>query len=259
MNEPIIKINNLTLFNVFKEFNISFIKDQFITISGPNNCGKTTLIRAIDRQINTSNCIFLNSTEINEIQTDTYYKKVKTLIPLEYNFSQKTLEDEIDIYTTNKNQEIVKDLLKRLKLNKFKEELIIDLSEQEKLKLQLLICLMEIPEVLLIDNISNYFDKKTNENILSIIKEFQKENHITIIMTTSNLNDTIKSDYLYIINDSKIILEGQPLEVLQKDNVLNKIGLNLPFMIDLSVKLRDYDLIENIEVDMNRMVNTLWK
>ena len=47
--------------------------------------------------------------------------------------------------------------------------------------------------------------------------------------------------------------------MLQKDNVLNKVGLNLPFMMDLSVKLRDYDLIKNVELDMDRMVGTLWK
>ena len=30
-------------------------------------------------------------------------------------------------------------------------------------------------------------------------------------------------------------------------------------MIDLSVKLRDYNLITDIELDMNRMVDELWK
>ena len=52
-------------------------------------------------------------------------------------------------------------------------------------------------------------------------------------MTTSDLNETLYSDYLYIINDSKIIIEGNPIEVLEKDNIINKAGLNLPFMIDL--------------------------
>ena len=31
------------------------------------------------------------------------------------------------------------------------------------------------------------------------------------------------------------------------------------FMMDLSVKLRDYDLVEEIELDMEKMVNRLWK
>ena len=78
-------------------------------------------------------------------------------------------------------------------------------------------------------------------------------------MTTNNLCDTLNTDYLYILNEGEVYLEGEPLEILEKDNILNKIGLDIPFMIDLSVKLRDYDLIENIELDKNRMVDILWK
>ena len=78
-------------------------------------------------------------------------------------------------------------------------------------------------------------------------------------MTTNNMDIALLSDYIYVISDSLILLEGSPLEVLQKDNVLNKLGINLPFMMDLSVKLRDYDLIKDIELDMDRMVDVLWK
>ena len=80
-------------------------------------------------------------------------------------------------------------------------------------------------------------------------------------MTTSNLEDTINCDYIYVIDNNVIAVEGKPIEVLQKDNILNRIGLELPFMIDLSVKLRDYDLIDDIDINMNidRMVDILWK
>ena len=55
------------------------------------------------------------------------------------------------------------------------------------------------------------------------------------------------------------MIEGNPIEIVEKDNIMNKAGLNLPFMIDLSVKLRDYELINCIEQDKDRMVDLLWK
>ena len=70
---------------------------------------------------------------------------------------------------------------------------------------------------------------------------------------------TIYTDYLYILDKGKILLEGIPIEVLKKDNVLNKIGLQIPFMIDLSVKLKDYNLIDDTILNMDKMVNLLWK
>ena len=54
-------------------------------------------------------------------------------------------------------------------------------------------------------------------------------------------------------------LKGTPLEVLKHDNIINKIGLDVPFMVDLSVKLKDYDLIDGIELDQDRMLDILWK
>ena len=82
---------------------------------------------------------------------------------------------------------------------------------------------------------------------------------LTVIITVTNLEISIDTDYLYIIDKGNLELSGKPLEVLEKDNIINKIGLNIPFMIDLSVKLRDYDLITDIETDYDRMIEALWK
>ena len=51
MNENCIEILNLNYKNIFEKFSIGFEKNKFITISGPNNCGKTTLIRILENKI----------------------------------------------------------------------------------------------------------------------------------------------------------------------------------------------------------------
>ena len=94
---------------------------------------------------------------------------------------------------------------------------------------------------------------------MNILHKYQEENNLTIIQTSINLEDSLTTDYLYIINNGEIALEGKPIEVLTNDNIINKIGLNLPFMVDLSVKLKDYDLLDKIILDKDRMVEELWK
>ena len=103
----------------------------------------------------------------------------------------------------------------------------------------------------------NYYLNKND--VIEIINMLKTIKNLTIVYTTDNLEETVNSDYLYILSSGEIILEGAPLKVLEKDNILNKLGLDLPFMIDLSVKLKDYDLIDSIEQDMDRMVDILWK
>ena len=64
---------------------------------------------------------------------------------------------------------------------------------------------------------------------------------------------------MFIINNGKVLLSGSPIEVLKYDNILNKNGLEIPFIIDLSVKMMDYNLIDEPVLDMDRMVDTIWK
>ena len=43
------------------------------------------------------------------------------------------------------------------------------------------------------------------------------------------------------------------------DSLLNKLGLKLPFIIDLSVKLKYYNLVSKINMSPLGMVDSLWK
>ena len=49
--ENIISIYNLSLADLLNKITISVEKNTFITISGPNNCGKTALIRVLNKEL----------------------------------------------------------------------------------------------------------------------------------------------------------------------------------------------------------------
>ncbi len=245
----IIEINSFSDDKLFENLNISVEKNTITTISGSNSCGKTTLMRILNREIITDNTILLNNTSINDYTIRDYTSLVQTVIPLEIVFNEKTLEKELN------NIDLVKGLRIKSILNKDLSTLTI----KEKVLAQLAIALDNKPEVLLLDNIFIYFNDKEKEDIFKFLRSYQKKNKLTVVLTTIDLNDSLYTDYLYIIGNKTIILEGKPLEVLEKDNILNKVGLNIPFMADLSVKLKDYDLIDSIILDKDRMVDILWK
>ena len=245
----IIEINSFSDDKLFENLNISVEKNTITTISGSNSCGKTTLMRILNREVITDNTILLNNTSINDYTIRDYTSLVQTVIPLEIVFNEKTLEKELN------NIDLVKGLRIKSILNKDLSTLTI----KEKVLSQLAIALDNKPEVLLLDNIFIYFNDKEKEDVFKFLRSYQKKNKLTVVLTTIDLKDSLYTDYLYIIGNKTIILEGKPLEVLEKDNILNKVGLNIPFMADLSVKLKDYDLIDSIILDKDRMVDILWK
>lgn len=245
----IIEINSFSDDKLFKNLNINIDKNKIITISGSNSCGKTTLMRILNREIITDNTILLNGININDYTIRDYTSLVQTVIPLEIVFNEKTLEKELNNI----------DLVKGLRIKSILNKDINALTIQEKVLAQLAIAIDNKPEVLLLDNIFIYFNDKEKAEIFKFLRNYQKKNNLTVVLTTINLEDSLYTDYLYIIGNKKIVLEGKPLEVLEKDNILNKVGLNIPFMADLSVKLKDYDLIDSIILDKDRMVDILWK
>ena len=48
--DVILNINNLTYLNIFENLSIYLEKNKIITISGQNNCGKTTLFKKNKRK-----------------------------------------------------------------------------------------------------------------------------------------------------------------------------------------------------------------
>jgi ABC-type cobalamin/Fe3+-siderophores transport system ATPase subunit len=161
--------------------------------------------------------------------------------------------------TKSERNKLIKEIAKTFKLTKLLTKSVESLKNKEKIYLQLALAIIKNPKIILVDDLSLYFSKQELLEITKSLYEYNQKYKTTIIMVTSVLECNLLSDYTYIISNGEIVLEGNPKEVLEKDNILNKAGLNLPFMMDLSVKLRDYDLIENIELDMDRLVNTLWK
>ena len=245
----IIEINSFSDDNLFENLNISVEKNTITTISGSNSCGKTTLMRILNREVITDNTILLNNININDYTIKDYTNLIQAVIPLEIVFNEKTLEKELNNL----------DLVKGLRIKSILNKNIKDLTVKEKVLAQLAIAIDNKPEVLLLDNIFIYFNDKEKEEIFTFLRKYQKKYNLTVLLTTIDLKDSLYTDYLYIIGNKKIILEGKPLEVLEKDNILNKVGLNIPFMADLSVKLKDYDLIDSIILDKDRMVDILWK
>lgn len=263
MNNNCIEIIGLKYLKIFEDFSVAFEKEKFLTISGENNCGKTSLIRIIDGQVPILNTILLYGKKYEEYSITEINSLIKTVIPLELTKTQNTIEEEL-LYqltpntTKEEKQKKVKDISKLFKLTKFLTRTVDNLSVELTIRLQLALAFISNAKIILIDDLSPYFSKKELLDITKTLKEINEKEKTTIIMITSQLECNLLSDYTYIISNGEVVIEGYPMEVLEKDNIINKAGLNLPFMMDLSVKLRDYDLIKQIELDMDRLVDTLW-
>ena len=264
--KELLEVTNLCYKDLFENISFQVEQGKFITISGANNCGKTTLIRILNGQIATEKMIKLLGMYKEEYPQNLWKEITGAIIPQDNpTFFFKTIEEELN-YTIHlfkkseeERQETYKEIIKKYKLTKYQKQNPNEISEFIKIKILLAEKLLGSPQILFLDDICEELEKKEKKEIINLLRTLQLETGVSIVMSTSNLNIALESDYLLIIDEKKILLEGNPLSIIEKDNVLNKIGLELPFMVDLSVKLRDYNLVEKTELDIDRMVDNIWK
>ena len=98
------------------------------------------------------------------------------------------------------------------------------------------------------------------EEFMSFLEQLRTRG-ITIVVSSSSLDEVVYTinSIIYVLDKGMIVSNGDMLEVLSDDSLLNKIGLELPFMVDLSVKLEYYNLTDKINLSPLGMVEHLWK
>ncbi len=255
-----IELNKINYKDILNNFSISFAKNKFYTLTGANSCGKSTLLRLISNEIELIDDINLNDKLLSDYDKIDYKKKVTLLDERNIDFIEETISNEIKLLllkNNNYSKEYLKSTLLKYNLYDNRNKKINNLSLQEKIYLMFIKNLLSNYEVILIDDIDNYCDETIMNKIINLIN--LNKNNKLFIMTIKNINYSLKSDKLIVINKKGIVLEGNPKDVLNKDNIMNKNGIELPFMYDLSIKLRDYNLIDEIILDTDRMIDELWK
>ena len=90
------------------------------------------------------------------------------------------------------------------------------------------------------------------------MKKLNKEEKLTILVTTNNLEDSLYGKELVLL-DKNIILKEKINKAFDNEEVFKKCNLEMPFMASLSHKLKYYGLVDKVILKMDKMVNELWK
>lgn len=109
--------------------------------------------------------------------------------------------------------------------------------------------------IVIFDNIFTYLSDEQKQ----IIKKYLSENHIIYINITSDIEDVFMTKNLMVLTESGVAIEGKTEDVLSEEKLLKRLGFNLPFIFDLSLKLKSYDLVKKTYTDVDGLVNALWK
>lgn len=256
--ETILEINNLTYKKILNNITFSLEKETFNILIGKNSSGKTTLVNCIRNIVkyNGNITIFGKSNKINKtfneigfflednivLEDIVFEELLYCLINLGYTVD----EAKKQIYLVSKKLDIIDLLYKELN----------QLTHAELTLISFVFSIIHSPKLLIIDNELENLNYRLKLKIINYIK---KQKNLTVLFITNNSDYFSLADKLLFINDGEIILEGVLEQLINKEKEFIKCGSKLPFAIDLSNKLIMYNLLNDIETDIEAMVMQIWK
>ena len=107
----------------------------------------------------------------------------------------------------------VEDLINQLGLTAFQKQLYGTLSGGQKRRVDIARALLSNPDILFLDEPTTGLDIQTRKSIWDLLYRLQRDEGMTIILTTHYLDEADEADQLYIIDHGKVIAQGSATEI----------------------------------------------
>ena len=189
-----------------RNINLEFKKGSFNAILGPNGAGKSTTIsmliglkRATNGQI-----IYAPNTRIGVVFQASVLDEKLTV--------KENLAIRAQQYKGIKGGR-VEDLINQLGLTAFQKQLYGTLSGGQKRRVDIARALLSNPDILFLDEPTTGLDIQTRKSIWDLLYRLQRDEGMTIILTTHYLDEADEANQLYIIDHGKVIAQGSATEI----------------------------------------------
>ena len=128
----------------------------------------------------------------------------------------------------------VKDSLDKVGMSGFEKKAPHHLSGGQKKRIAIAGILAMQPEIMVLDEPTSGLDPKGASKILKLLSSLNKEG-MTIIISTHDVDlAPIYSNKIFLINEGKIIKEGNPREVFSDVDMVREANLRLPRIAHLA-------------------------
>ena len=136
--------------------------------------------------------------------------------------------------------ERINEVLRLTGMEAYLERNVSHLSGGQKQRLAIASVMAMSPECIVMDEATAMLDPVGSRQILDTLYHLNREFGITIIMITHRMEETVRADQIYVMDDGNVELVGAPYEIYPQVEKLEQLGLD---------SLLSYKLLHELKVD----------
>ena len=185
---------------------LQFEKGTFNAILGPNGAGKSTTISMLIglKQPTQGEIIYKSGTKIGVVFQTSVLDEMLTV--------RENLTIRARQYKDLKPNR-VSDLIDRLGLSAFQKQKYGTLSGGQKRRVDIARALLSQPDILFLDEPTTGLDIQTRKSIWDLLYQLQREEGMTVVLTTHYLDEADEADQIYIVDHGEVIAQGSALDI----------------------------------------------
>ena len=233
---------------VLQQIDLNIRKGERIGILGPNGCGKTTLLKLLNRNLHPdSGKVMMNDIDLEEVSKREIARHI-AVVPqsneIRFAFSVRDIvmmgrmpfmgqfqgESSEDV-------RIVDEAMKKTNVTEFADRLINTMSGGERQRVIIARAIAQKPEIILLDEPNLHLDICYQFEVLDLVKKLSDEEDLTVVIVSHDLPMVVRyCDRIVLIHDHKVFAIGTPEEVLTRENMRIVFNINAVLEYDNTLK-----------------------
>ena len=256
---PILEVKNLhhtysigTPFehDALRDVSFSVQRGEFIGVIGHTGSGKSTLMQHLNGLLKpTSGQILLDGKDIWSDKKLTRQSRFRVGLVFqypEYQLFEETVYKDIAFGPKNmglKSDEIDRRVREAAELVGITEAMLqaspFDLSGGQKRRAAIAGVIAMEPEVLILDEPTAGLDPEGREAVLANIESYRRAKNATIMMVSHSMSDVARlTERLLVMNNATLAMDGTPMEVFARAQELLDMGLDIPEVTRIFLRLQ---------------------
>lgn len=251
--------------DVIKDVSFEIPKGSYTTIVGHNGSGKSTIAKLLIGLLKAkSGEIKILGNTLNEENVYSLRSHVGIVFQNPDNqFIGSTVADDIAFGLENhcvpqeQMQAIIEDVAARVNMSDFLDSEPTKLSGGQKQRVAIAGILAIAPDIIIFDESTSMLDPQGKASINEQIQKLHDERNITILSITHDMEEVAQSEYVIVLKDGKVEMQGTPKQIFEHKGKLKEMKLELPFALSFSEKLKNEGIFKDSYCTLDEVVNEL--
>lgn len=221
-------------------------KGNFVAVLGANGSGKSTFAKHINALLApTEGTLYVDGMDTSDHDNDIKIRQTAGMVfqNPDNQIISNIVEEDVGFgpenmgVPTDEIWERVEKSLKSVGMYEYRKDSPNHLSGGQKQRIAIAGIMAMKPKCIVLDEPTAMLDPIGRKAVINTVMELNKKENITVILITHYMEEVIGADYVYVMSDGKVKMEGEPRQIFARSEELEECRLTIPEVTKIALKL----------------------